>query len=124
MSKPLLLRKQAKILVLILFLVGLAFLTYLGSWWPAIMLLVGVPLTLWQYLQGRHFDMWVSLFVFGGAFVTVQFDIRWEVFLPVLFSLGGIYIFFREWLESRSSPDEELDEENEEIEEDDDHEEE
>src|SRR3972149_298541 len=92
-------RKRAKSISVALFLVGLAIVTYLQAWWPGIMLAIGIPLALRQYLLGRHYDMGVSLFVFIGVFVTVQFNISWEVLLPVLFALGGIYVLFREYLE-------------------------
>lgn len=78
------------------------------------MLVVGLPLAILQYLQGRLYDMGITLFVFVGAFVTVQFNIKWEVFLPILFAIGGIYIFFREWLYSRSAEEEEFEENKEE----------
>lgn len=100
-------RKRGKILALILFVVGLTLLTWTGRWWPGVMLVVGLPLALWQYLQGRRYDMGISLFVFVGAFITVQFEIQWEVLLPVLFTLGGVYVFLREWLHSRSVKEEE-----------------
>ena len=112
-------KKRAKILSVVLFLIGLAIVSYLGAWWPGIMLAVGIPVALRQYLLGRHFDMWVSLFVFIGVFVSVQFNASWEVILPVLFALGGIYILFREYLESKEEPLEEEEEDlNQEIEED------
>lgn len=118
MSKPLIMRRRAKIVALVLFLFGIALITYLNNWWPGIMLVVGIPLAIMQALQGRRYDMWITLFVFIGAWLTVQFDIKWEVFLPVLFSIGGVYIFFREWIESRPPEEEELEEEKEETEED------
>jgi len=120
MSKPVLLRKRAKIVALIIFLLALIVMTFLGTWWPGIMLAIGIPLAILQYLQGRLYDMGITLFVFIGAFVTVQFDIQWQVFLPVLFAIGGIYIFFREWIESRSAKDEELEEDKKESSEDED----
>lgn len=112
-------KKRAKALSVALFLIGLAIISYLGAWWPGIMLAVGLPLALRQYLLGRHYDMGVTLFVFVGVFVTVQFDISWEILLPVLFALGGIYILFREYLESKEEPlSEEEEDINQEIEED------
>lgn len=119
MSHRIVSKKRAKALSVALFLVGLAIITYLHAWWPGIMLAVGIPLALRQYLLGRHYDMGVSLFVFIGVFVTVQFNISWEILLPVLFALGGIYILFREFLESKEEPLEEEEEDiNQEIEED------
>ena len=112
-------KRRAKTLSVALFLIGLAIICYLHAWWPGIMLAVGIPLALRQYLLGRHYDMGVTLFVFIGVFVTVQFDISWEVLLPVLFALGGLYILFREYLESKEEPLEEEEEDtNQEIEED------
>lgn len=119
MKKKYFSRKTAKIVALIIFLLGLALLTYFGNWWPGVMLVIGIPLAILQWLQGRHYDVCITLFVFGGAFVTVQFDIQWQILLPVLFTLGGIYIFFREYIESRGEiekkeePEEELEEEEE-----------
>ena len=118
MAKRLMSEKRAKAISVALFLVGLACISYFQMWWPGIMLAVGLPLALRQYLLGRHYDMGVSLFVFVGVFVTVQFDISWEVLLPVLFALGGIYILFREFLESKEKTEVEEEEDlNQEIEE-------
>lgn len=112
-------KKRAKALSVALFLIGLAIISYLQAFWPGIMLVVGLPLALRQYLLGRPYDMGVSLFVFVGVFVTVQFNISWEILLPVLFALGGIYVLFREFLESKEEPlEEEEDDINHEIEED------
>ncbi len=112
-------KKRAKVLSVALFLIGLAIISYLQAWWPGIMLAVGLPLALRQYLLGRPYDMCISLFVFVGVFITVQFNIAWEVLLPVLFALGGIYVLFREFLESKETPLEEEEEDiNQEIEED------
>lgn len=94
-------RKMAKIVSLIIFFLAIVTIAFTNYWWPGIMLALGIPLAIFQYMQGRRYDTIVSLFVFLGAWVTIQFDIRWEVFLPVLFSLGGIYLFFREWIESQ-----------------------
>lgn len=115
MSKPVLMRKRAKILALIIFLIALATITYLGTWWPGIMLAVGLPLAILQYLQGRLYDMGITLFVFVGAFITVNFNIQWEILLPILFAIGGVYIVFREWLESRTAKEEELEEDKDET---------
>jgi len=112
-------KRRAKALTVALFLVGLAIVSFMQAWWPGIMLAVGIPLALRQYLLGRHYDVCVSLFVFVGVFVTVQFNISWEILLPVLFALGGIYVLFREYLESKEETVEEEEEDiNQEIEED------
>ncbi len=122
MAHPLTSRKRARAFSTALFLICLAALILLEHWgdfwWPGIMLVVGLPLALRQYLLGRTYDTIVTLLVFVGTFVTVEFDISWKVFLPILFTLGAIYIVLREALED-SSPTEPEEEEdvNHEIEE-------
>ncbi len=112
-------KKRAKSISFALFLLGLALLSITGVWWPGIMLVVGIPLALRQYMLGRNYDVGITLFVFVGVFVTIQFNIAWEILLPILFTLGGIYVFFREFLESSTPPEDEKEEDlNEEIEED------
>jgi hypothetical protein len=91
---------------------------WIDFWWPGIMLAIGLPLALRQYLLGRTYDTIVTLLVFIGTFVTVEFDISWKVFLPIIFSLGAIYILLREAFEDTPPPEPEQEEElNHEIEE-------
>jgi hypothetical protein len=112
MAKPILSKKTAHLLSTIVFLSGLVLLSYLKYIWPALLLLIGICLALKQYLIGKHFDMGVSLFVFLGAYITVQFDIHWQIALPSLFALGGIYLFIREFfLEPKIVSKEEVKEE-------------
>ena len=119
MSKQILSKKQAHSISFALFIVGIGILFFIDSWWPAIMLVVGIPMAVRQYLLGRKWDMAISLFVFIGIFITVQFDFPWKMILPVLFILGGLYIFLREIIGLRVTTEEEKEEDlNHEIEED------
>lgn len=118
MAHPLTSRRKAQALYTALFLLGIAVLIFTDMWWPGIMLVVGLPLALRQYLLGRTYDMMISLLVFVGTFVTVQFDISWRVFLPMLFSLGAVYVLVREFAETTTEPvDEDEEDMNHEIEE-------
>lgn len=108
---PITSKKKAQTLSTALFLIGLATLIFTDAWWPGIMLIIGLPLALRQYLLGRTYDTMVTLLVFIGTFVTVQFDISWRVFLPILFTLGALYILFREFF----GPDETTEDEKEEA---------
>jgi hypothetical protein len=111
-------KKRAKAIALILFLLGLAIISYLGVWWPGIMLVVGIPLAVRQYLLGHFYDVGVTLIVFVGIFFIDLFNISGRYLLPVLFTLGAIYIFFRDYLESTTPSEAEREEDlNEEIEE-------
>ena len=115
---PITSRKRAQTFSTALFFLGLATLIFTDAWWPAIMLIVGLPLALRQYLLGRNYDMMVTLLVFVGTFVTVQFDISWRIFLPILFTLGALYVLFREFFGPDETTEEEKEEElNHEIEE-------
>ena len=111
MEHPKVSRKKAHSLSTALFLLGLALLILTDAWWPGIMLAVGLPMALRQYLLGRFYDMSITLLVFVGTFVTVQFDISWRVFLPILFSLGAVYILLRElfWADEVSTLEKEED---------------
>jgi len=112
-------QKKAKALSSALFLVGLAALIITQFWWPGIMLVLGLPLALKKFLTGRNYDMLVTCFVFLGTFITVQFDIPWQIFLPVLFSVGALYILIREFFgPSETTEDENEESLNHEIEED------
>ena len=116
MSKLIVCKKKGKALALSIFMIGLAVLSYTGEWWPGIMLAVGLPLALKHYLAGRTYDMAVALLVFIGVFVTVNYKIQWDILLPVLFTIGGIYIFCRDFLEDTIPSEEEKEEDlNEEI---------
>ncbi len=118
MSHPFTSQKRAQIIWATAFFFGLAILIVTDHWWPGIMLGIGLPLALRQFLLGRKYDMGITLLVFVGTFVTVDFDISWKVFLPVLFSIGAIYVLFREFFEAKASTETEREEDiNHEIEE-------
>jgi hypothetical protein len=112
-------KKRAQALSCALILLGLAALVLTGEWWPGLMLVIGLPLALRQYLLGRKYDMIVTLLIFVGTFILVEFDIPWKLFLPAIFTVGAIYILCREFFESRGETEDELEENiNHEIEED------
>ena len=118
MGHPFTSRKKAQAYSSTLFLLGVIVLILTESWWPGLMLALGLSLALRQFLLGRTYDMVVTLVVFLGTFVTVQFDISWQVFLPILFSLGALYVLFREFFLPEEISEEELEEDlNHEIEE-------
>ncbi len=103
-------RRRAQAVSTAFFLLGLAILCFTDAWWPGLMLVIGLPLALRQYLLGRTYDMMITLLVFVGTFVTVQYDISWRLFLTILFTLGAIYILFREFLTPDATTEEEKEE--------------
>lgn len=89
--------RKALVFSFLLFVLGVIILTILNKWWPGIMLVMGIPLALRQFLMGRIYDMFISIIVFVGAFVTVQFEIPWNLLLPILLTIGAINIFLKEF---------------------------
>ena len=105
MAKPLIAKNKAKALSTALFLVGLAIILFLDAWWPGIMIVIGVPLSLKQFLQGRFHDAAISLFVFVGFFIIAQFNISWKILIPILFIMAAIYVLCKEWVSSATGED-------------------
>jgi|SRR5579872_6965655 len=112
MAHPITSKKKAQAISTALFLIGLAILIFVENWWPGILLVIGLPMALRQYLLGRTYDMGITLLVFIGAYVTVQFDISWRILLPILFTLGALYILFREFFGPQETTTEEEKEED------------
>lgn len=111
MTQAIMSKKGAHALTFALFLLGIAFLLFIkAAWWPTIMLAIGLPLALRQYLLGKRYDMTVSLIVFVGIFITVRFNIAWEHILPVLLTIGALYIFLKEFI----APEDNCEEKNKE----------
>lgn len=97
MAHPKVSQRRAKAIASSLFLVGLAIVSFTESWWPGMMIVIGVPLALRQFLLGRIYDAILSLVIFGGVFFVSGFNVSWEVLLPVLFIIGALYLLIREF---------------------------
>jgi hypothetical protein len=97
MTKPLTTHRRANSISLGLFLIGLGIVTYFGIVWPFILLVIGVALLFRQYFRGRLYDMAITTLIFGGLFIFYFFNISSDVLMPVLFTIGGLYLIFREY---------------------------
>lgn len=98
MAHPKVSQRRAKTLSSSLFLIGLAIVSLTETWWPGMMLVIGIPLALRQYLLGHTYDACLSLVIFCGAFFVAGFNVSWEVILPVLFIIAAIYTLAGEFL--------------------------
>lgn len=78
------------------FLICLAVLSLTGYWWPGILLAIGIFAALKEFLRGRYYDLLLSILIFGGLFAVFTLNAGWAVIVPVLFTIGGIWILFRE----------------------------
>ena len=105
MARPLVHQKKARALSSALFLVCLAITSFMGSWWPEILLTLGLPIALRQLLMGRYYDMFLSLLIFVGAFIIAGYDISWNILLPAVCLMSAIYIVVREFCDSSTASD-------------------
>lgn len=97
MSAPITTHKRADNISIGFLLIGIGILIYLNSWWPSILLVLGFALVARQYLRGRHYDMAITAIIFGGLYIFFFFEDSLHILMPVLFTLGGLYIIFREY---------------------------
>jgi len=105
MAKPLIAKNKAKALSTALLLVGVAIMFFLDDWWPAVMIVIGIPLSLKQFLTGRFNDAAISLFVFVGFFIIAQFNISWKVLVPIFFIMAAVYVLCKEWVSTSTGED-------------------
>ena len=81
-----------------LFLLGLAGLALLGVFYPEVILVIGLPLALWQYLLGKRYEAAKTFAIFAGLYCILKFPMPWEIIMPVLFGIGALFILARELL--------------------------
>ncbi|MCH9812246.1 hypothetical protein K0U07_05760 [bacterium] len=91
-------KRRAAAISTALLLILLAINTLTGAWWPYICLTIGFPLIIRQFLQGRTYDSIVSAVIFIGLFVVNNYEVEWQVILPVAFISSAILILFREFI--------------------------
>lgn len=119
MSHPTVSHKRAKTLSTAIFLLSLAVISYTGRWWPDLLLAFGISLAFRQVLLGRVYDAFLSLVIFVGAYIGVSYQVSFELLLPVIFLIAGLYILIREFCSTKYAPEAEVEESlNKEIEED------
>ena len=97
MAHPKVSQRRAKTLSSALFLIGLAIVSLTQNFWPGMMLVIGIPLAVRQYLLGHIYDAALSLVIFCGAYFVAGFNVSWEVVLPVLFIIAALYILIQEF---------------------------
>ena len=108
MTKPLLSRPKADKVSLAIFLLGLAVLSFIGSWWPALTLVFAVSQGARKFLTAKYYEAFLSLLILGGLFFAIQYNLAW---MTILFVIAAIVILFQAF---QNTPDDE-DEEEEEI---------
>ncbi|MCH9612883.1 MAG: hypothetical protein S4CHLAM102_13830 [Chlamydiia bacterium] len=97
MAHPKLSYRQIRTISSSLFLIGLAAVTYLGDFWPGILLAIGVPLVIRQFLMGKYSEAGLSFCIYGGLFAMFSFSIQWSVILPILFTISALFLLLKEF---------------------------
>ncbi len=117
MLVPLTSQKKADAISTGVFLIALGVIAYLNAWWPGILLAVCVSLMTRQYLRARIYDLCLTSIIFGGLFIYFYLKVSFEVLTPVLFTVAGIYIIFREYFTSNGSENSDTEKLNRKVEE-------
>ncbi len=89
-------QKKARAYSLAFMLLILAIITYWNVWWPGVLLAIGLPSALKQGLMKKYADMSVSLIVFVGSFIAVQFGMGGKIIAAILLFSGSLYVFIKE----------------------------
>ncbi len=101
MAAPQTSKRRAEATFTGLFLITLAVLLITNTIWPGILLAVGIPMALKQWMRGRVYDAFLSIVIFGGLFALAIVNWDWSLVAPVVLTIAGIYILFREYFTSR-----------------------
>lgn len=97
MIHPKVSKKRAKALSTAIFFISIAVISFTARWWPDILLAIAISLSFRQLLLGRIYDAFLSLVIFVGAYIAVSFEVSFDIILPVIFLIAGLYILVREF---------------------------
>ena len=110
MAKPLMSHKKANSISMGIFLICLGVLVFTNTWWPGILLALWATVVSRQYLEGRVYPALITTIVFVGLFVLAFFK-SYQIFLPVLLVIAGIFLVIREYYFRKDTNGEEKSEE-------------
>ncbi|MBI5345944.1 MAG: hypothetical protein HZB76_02220 [Chlamydiae bacterium] len=91
-------KKKAQALSLTIFLIGMAFIAYFNYWWPGILLVIGVPMAVRNFMMKKYSDMVTGLIVFVGAFVIASVGVSAQLLIPAIFVIAAIYVFLKNFM--------------------------
>ena len=87
------------------FLAAIGVLLYTNLWWPGLLIAIWWSLATRQFLCQRTYDLIISSIILLGLFIVTIFHFSWDILMPVLFVVGGIYIIFREYFFAEDEED-------------------
>ena len=97
MKQLVLSKKKATMISNGIFFFFLGIMIFTNSWWPGIIVALGVTLTSRQYLSGRYYSAIISAVIFTAVFLFALSRFNFDVLAPVLFILAGIFLIVREY---------------------------
>jgi hypothetical protein len=96
MAKPIVPKSVANAVFISLSVGSLFYLVYHEIWWPSVLLALWLSLSARQLLTGRKCDFALTSAVLLSLYVTESFALDYALFVPVVLSITGVYILFRE----------------------------
>ena len=76
-----------------LLLIGIGVLLFTGSWWPGIMVVLGIAIGAGLVFRGRYLAGLVMAAIFFSIPLLTQTDIPWNIFAPmILIGLGVVVL--------------------------------
>lgn len=104
MHKQWLSSKKANHFSLFTFLLGLGFLGIEQTWWPEIIIVLGLSLVVRQLVLRKFYDAFLASFLFLGVFITQKYEAFPKAILPVVFFTGALFVALREYVDSKQAP--------------------
>lgn len=111
MSHPYFSEKKTHAISFSILLLGLAVLSFTGTWWPWLMAVIGLSTIVKHMLRGKFYDAALSLIIFGGIVVTTGWNIGGEYFIPVVLILASIYMIVKAFFQPDIGSEAEAEEE-------------
>jgi len=111
MNQPILSKKKANAVSNGVFLVGIAILIFTDAWWPGIILVLWATIASRQYLSGRWYYAIITTFVLGGLFFISIYRPAFNILVPIVLLIAGLFLIFRELYYSKDTNGEEKSEE-------------
>lgn len=133
MMRMILSQRKAEAAFFLILVMGGFILYFGGYFWPELAIVIGTALAFKQFLLGKRYEMYMSIIVFLGLYMTwesylYRFSVDAVEFflsaLPVLFLVSAIFLIFREYVfckEINQAEEDEEEEVNHEIEEEQEH---
>lgn len=100
--------KKTRAFCVALFLVGMAFLTFYQSFWPWILVVIGVVLAFRSFALGKIYEAIFNFLTFGTLTATYFLQISWSIVLPIILVVTAIFEIYKAYNDEVVLSDEEI----------------